>query len=354
MTGRTCLQPRSPLALAIMFALVGSGLAETAPPAPTERARQAPVFTAYFENDSITGTDQHYTNGLKLSWLSPDLGAWGQRGWRQAVLEHLPFFNREGGQKNIGFAFGQNIYTPRNIETPNPDPADRPYAGWSYFEFAFVSKTVDLADTWSFQVGILGPHSFAEDSQRLVHEWINSARPLGWDYQLHDELGLNVVYERRWRLYAGSLSRTLGVDLVPHAGVSLGNIQTYANAGGTLRFGLNLPSDFGVQLVRPGSVGGAPTDDLDPRVAANHDFSFFVFAAADGRTVARDVFLDGNTFRESRSVDKEHFVADVSVGAGLIAGPWQLTFTQVRRTREFKTQPESFNEFGSVTLSRAF
>jgi hypothetical protein len=136
--------------------------------------------------------------------------------------------------------------------------------------------------------------------------------------------------------------------------VSLGNVQTYANAGGTLRLGLNLPSDFGVQLARPGSVGGSPADDLDPRVALDRNFSLFIFGAADGRAVARDIFLDGNTFRASRSVDKKPFVADLSTGAGLIAGRWQLTYTQVWCTQEFKTERGRYNNFGALTLSRAY
>jgi lipid A 3-O-deacylase len=321
---------------------------------PTMRARSAPVFTVYFENDAFTGTDEHYTNGLKFSWLSADLADWGQTGWRKQTIEMLPFINRPEGEKNIGLAFGQNIYTPRNIAVTNPDPLDRPYAGWSYLELAFVSKTVDVSDTISLQVGIVGPHSLSEDSQRIVHKWAGSARPRGWDYQLRDEIGVNLIYERRWRLYGRALYQTLGIDLVPHAGVSLGNVQTYANGGGTVRLGINLPSDFGVQLARAGSLGGSPTDDLDPRVALNRNFSVFVFGAADGRAVAHDIFLDGNTFRDSRSVDKEHFVADLSAGVGLIAGRWQVTYTKVWRTKEFKTQRGDYNNFGSVTLSRAF
>ena len=74
----------------------------------------------------------------------------------------------------------------------------------------------------------------------------------------------------------------------------------------------------------------------------------------DWRAVARDIFLDGNTFRDSRSVNKEPFVADISAGIGLIAGRWQATYTQVRRTREFKTQQGNYDQFGSVTLSCAF
>ncbi len=336
--------------------MAGSGLFAQSPDArqETERARSAPVFTVYFENDIVSGTDEHYTNGLKLSWISADLVDWGQTGWRKTVVDVLPFINRREGQKNIGLSFGQNIYTPRDTQAVVPNPADRPYAGWTYFEVAFVSKTRAISDTISLQAGLIGPHSLAEDTQRIVHQWIDSPRARGWDYQLRDEIGANLGYERRWRLYARSLLQMVGIDLVPHAGLSLGNVQTYANAGGTVRFGLNLPSDFGVQLARPGSVGGTPTDDLDPRVALDRNFSVFAFGAADGRAVARDIFLDGNTFRASRSVSKEPFVADLSAGIGVIAGPWQLTYTQVWRTREFKTQRSNYNNFGSLTLARAY
>jgi lipid A 3-O-deacylase len=320
----------------------------------TRRARSAPVLTVYFENDVVGGTDEHYTNGLKVSWLSADLVDWGQRGWRQSFIECLPFVNRPDGQKNIGFGFGQNMYTPRDIQARIPDPADHPYGGWTYLELDFVSKTPAISDTVAIQAGLIGPHSQAEDTQRLVHQALGIARAQGWSYQLRDELGVNFVYERRWRLYERSLMNRIGIDLIPHAGASIGSVQTYANGGGTLRLGLNLPSDFGVQLARPGSVGGTPTDDLDPRVALDRNFSVFVFSAVDGRAVGRDIFLDGNTFRASRSVPKENFVADFSVGVGLIAGRWQLTYTQVRRTREFTTQLGAYNNFGSLTLSLAY
>lgn len=312
------------------------------------------MITVYFENDVFTGTDQHYTNGLKFSWLSADLADWGQKGWRKTLVDSLPFINRPEGQKNLGLAFGQNIYAPRDIEAPIPDPTDRPYAGWSYLELAFVSKTRSIADILSIQVGLIGPHSQAEDSQRIVHRWTASARPVGWAYQLRDEVGVNFIFERRWRLYGRALSHILGVDLVPHAGASLGNVQTYANAGGTLRLGFNLPSDFGVQLARPGSVGGTPTDDLDPRVSIHRNFSLFAFGAVDGRAVARDIFLDGNTFRDSRYVNKKPLVADLSAGLGLIAGRWQATYTQVWRTREFDTQRDKHDKYASVTISRAY
>jgi lipid A 3-O-deacylase len=330
--------------------------ADTAGTSPDmKRARQAAVFTAYFENDILGNTDQHYTAGTKLSWLSSDYSQWRQHeGVASQVGDRLPLVNEPGTQKNLGFAIGQNIYTPQRKDLVVPDPADRPYAGWSYLEFSFLSKSDSRLDTLSFQLGIIGPHSYAKQIQREVHRIIDSEQALGWDHQLKDEFGMNVVFERKWRLYAWPVADVLGVDFVPHVGVSLGNVQTYANTGGTARLGFNLPSDFGVQLIRPGGAGSTPSNDQDPRVSLQKNFSVFIFGAADGRAVARDIFLDGNTFRDSPSVDKEALVADLSYGVGVIAGRWQLTFTQVTRTREFTRQVERFNRFGSATLSMAF
>ena len=31
------------------------------------------TFSLYFENDLFADTDRRYTNGIKLSWVSPDL-----------------------------------------------------------------------------------------------------------------------------------------------------------------------------------------------------------------------------------------------------------------------------------------
>jgi hypothetical protein len=70
----------------------------------------------------------------------------------------------------------------------------------------------------------------------------------------------------------------------------------------------------------------------------------------NGRAVLRDIFLDGNTFADSHSVDKKYFVADLAGGVAIYFEQFKLTWTQVLRTKEFDGQPDD-HEFGSLSLT---
>jgi len=76
----------------------------------------------------------------------------------------------------------------------------------------------------------------------------------------------------------------------------------------------------------------------------------FGFGAVNSRLVVRDIFLDGNTFRESHSVHKKPFVSDLAAGIALQFRNVMLTWTQILRTKEFRGQ-ENEHSFGAIALS---
>ncbi|MCD4744027.1 MAG: lipid A deacylase LpxR family protein [Desulfobacteraceae bacterium] len=319
-----------------------------------EAAKDDGTFSFYFENDLFASTDQHYTNGLKLSWISHDLTDYAKSDrlpeWSLPIIRRLPFINEQGLQRNVALSIGQSMYTPGDISIRSLIKDDRPYAGWTYFGLGLHSKNERRLDSMEIQIGIVGPNSYAEQAQKLVHELRGCQTPNGWDNQIKNELGLAVVYERRWRFFhSGPVDKT-GFDIIPHLGGALGNVYTYANAGIEARIGWNLPRDFGTSLIRPAGDSNAPLNSKDSRLSNAQDFSLYAFALADGRAVLQNIFLDGNTFTDSHNVDKKYFTGDIGVGVGLIIGRFKLCYTHVLKTKEFKGQKDN-QTFGSITLA---
>jgi len=137
-------------------------------------------------------------------------------------------------------------------------------------------------------------------------------------------------------------------------GAGLGNLFIGAHAGAQIRFGWNLPNDFGKSLIRPGSDTNAPPDKLHPGSSKPfHRLGVHVFAGVDGAYVLRNLTLDGNTFRESHSVDREPIVGTFIAGVGFNVYRFKISFSHVYQTKAFKTQKDE-EEYGSMTLSFSF
>ena len=307
-----------------------------APPAPED---DKAIFSLVLENDIFGGTDQNYTNGIRLSMLASEEKTPGWALW--AAHNILPLADE--GKKRIGISLGQNIYTPANLGAYNYLPNDRPYAGWLYGTLGIVSDTGKRLDNVMLTVGMVGPASYADATQKFVHKIIDSPDPHGWNNQLRDEPGIILTFERKWRaMYQFSPFGT-GIDITPHIGTNLGNINTDASVGATFRLGYDLPADYGPPRIRPSLPGSdffVPTKELGG----------YLFAGFEGRAVARNIFLDGNTFVDSPSVDKKILIGSVQAGVAITFREMRLSYTHVLQSKEFygQTRPE---QFGAVTLS---
>lgn len=315
------------------------------------------TFSILFENDLFGDTDEQYTSGLQIGWMSPDLTRYAdaQRvpGWLLPLVKRLPWINEPNTQRNVGFSIGQKIFTPEDIRSVDWVPDDRPYAGWLYGGLSFTSKTSNRMDMFELQFGVIGPASLAEEAQNMVHDLRGIPQANGWSHQLKNEPGLGLIYERKWRPFTSDNVTGAGYDIITHAGGALGNVWIYGNAGAEVRLGWNLPGDFGTSYIRPGGNTNAPTTVDDPRLRSEAAYGGYLFAALTGRIVGRDIFLDGNTFADSHSIDKETFVGDLIVGGSVIFHQFKLSYAQVFRTREFEGQNDKHN-FGSISLSITF
>jgi len=323
----------------------------------TSTSRGGGTLSLYFENDLFAGTDRYYTNGVKAGWSTTDLEKFSDTPYASPMLPLLnaiPFLNKPEFQKNLTFTFGQNIYTPNNLQISAPQPHDRPYAGWLYGGVGIVVKDADFRSSFGLDIGMVGPASLAQEAQTVVHTIRGFPVPQGWSNQLHNEPGLVAAYELSWRWPRHERRAGLGWDFIPHTGFDVGNIYDYADLGAELRVGINLPDDFGTPNI--GSTSSTPTSVEGSQQAqrvSSFDFGAYLFARVEGRAIARNIFLDGNTFENSASVPKKWDVADLSVGASVNYKNTKLTYAFVYRTEEFKGQ-DGGQLFGSVTATFAF
>jgi lipid A 3-O-deacylase len=333
-----------PILVALLL-LAGPAQARTAEAEPGNGSRGS--FNFLFENDifGAQGSDRHYTQGLRLSWLTPEERVWN---WVRSGARKLPFYPR-GGRLRATYSAGQNLYTPEDIRTSDLVVDDRPYAAWLYLAAGLVADTGRSLDLVEFSLGVVGPSALGEELQSWFHALIASPDPQGWHHQLHDELTVQLFYERKWRkLWAPAWLDGIGLEteVTPHVGAALGNVFVQAATGGTLRFGNDLPADYGAPRIRPSLPG---SEFFVPATR----FSAYAFAGLEVRGVAHNIFLDGNTFGSSHSVEKNPIVGDFQGGLAIVIVDVRLAFTYVYRTPEFELQNEP-DRFGAITFSARF
>lgn len=297
------------------------------------------------ENDilSYENDDGHYSGGLEVFWsFEPEDGHWAR-----GLAEALPGWSGDEVQ-TLAYRFGMQGYTPEDLRSRELVEDDRPYAG---LLFLGVSMHADRdQDRWRIarelhlDAGMVGPGTGVGKVQHWIHKHIDATEPRGWSNQLRNEPFLNLAYGQQW----WRKGRLLGLELEygPTAGLALGNLYTYAATGALLRFGRHLERSLGIPSVTPTQSG---SQYFIPR---GH-FAWYGFLGVEGRYMAYNMLLDGNTFKSSHSVDREEWVGDTKAGLALTWSTWQLTFASVWRTHEFEGQ-KGHDQFGSITLSYGF
>jgi len=303
-------------------------------------SRQSPsAFSFRWENDTFGNTDENYTNGIQLAVTYPGRGIIGGV-WDVA--------GDAEGERFTSFDLGQLLFTPSDTSSPMPDPADRPYAGFLYLGTTTFLQRDESLHGFKLTIGVVGQASMGEALQKTTHRTLLYRMPQGWDAQIKNEPILNLHYEYRRRLSITPREAAVGVELIPVAGVALGNFLTEAQAKLQLRVGYHMPDDFGTTLLR--GIGTLP---LAPGSNPDHGWGVCAFAGAGASLVAWNITLDGNTFARSPSVDKRIFLPATEFGATFWTRQFQASFTYVMLGDEYYGQQRR-EDYGSILLSYLF
>jgi hypothetical protein len=298
----------------------------------------------YVENDVFSGTDNQYTAGERFTFLYyiPDED--------YAIYDLLGNKNEES-YSYFTFSITSQIFTPSDKSQTSLITDDRPYAGWLYTESTIHKASKDELRSLSLKIGIIGPHSYAEDIQNNFHLLIGSPHVYGWDNQLKDELGISLKYTQKYKL---STIKTdyFETSFIPFVSAELGNVAINATVGFNARIGWNIPKDFGVSSIDIGADPGIPIykEYKDMRL---NPWSFSLNLTAAESAVARDIFLDGNTFRDSHSVEKKNFVNYYGIGFTLRYKDFVFDFMEIHNSKKFKFQEEP-HAVGTLIVSWLF
>jgi lipid A 3-O-deacylase len=295
------------------------------------------TVTVRAENDLPANTDHYYTNGASIAYAhcATDCETLPAGLMRLTGLD-------ASGRLSFGMDFGQVMVTPTDTQLVNPDPSDRPYAGLLFAGLTWQRFSDEHLTAFRLITGMVGPASLAEETQKTVHRTIGVQLPQGWGSQLRNEPILNAVLERRWRAKSWGYPNALGGDLLLVGGGMLGNVLTQAYGQAQIRVGWRVPHDYGTSLIR-GLGAMPPAREATP-------WSLHGFAAVGGLGIARNITLDGNTFRDGPSVAKRPWVGTMEAGVALRGRTWQLTASWVSWGREFDAQLRH-SEFGTLTVS---
>ena len=295
-------------------------------------AQSARTFSMRADNDAFdfwmapwNRPDREYTSGVHLTYDGGDAPWWSRWALRGLAPCSAPNVSCRSSRLEIG----QDIYTPLVPLGGSASLTDRPNAGWLYASEAARSLSVDRSDMLSVSVGVTGPPSLARWTQHLAHD-VGPAynRSTDWSRQIAFEPGIVARFEHDER-FATPSSQPFAIELVPRVGASVGNVLTAADAGARLRFGWRMSH---------------------PWLPPTRDAGFDILAGVSERAIARDLFLDGNTFQDGPRVGHETFVTSGELGFELHARGLSLGYRAVSDSRSFRAGPR-WHPWGSLVGS---
>jgi lipid A 3-O-deacylase len=284
------------------------------------------------DNDSYLGqgSDRYYTNGLFFNF-------------RHALDQQKLSLGLE--KKTYEITLGQKMFNPYSGDAPNPASQDRPFAGYLYAEAAmnwFYSNESIIKV--SAQIGTTGKNSLGEAGQRLLHSTFGFYDIAGWDYQIKNELALNLSGQ-----YTKLLTRIAdnAVEFSFEGYANLGTTFTAAGAGVLFRTG-NLNQLFNSAYTNAVIGNHAKTKLLVKR-------ELFFYAKPQLNVVAYDATIQGSMFNNNSPVtfSQKPLVFAQQIGADYSSQRFTVDFSVIFKTREVKSSAMA-HQWGSLGLFYRF
>jgi len=284
------------------------------------------------DNDSYLGqgSDRYYTNGLFINF---------RRAFDQQKL-------KEGlEKKTYEITAGQKMFNPYSGYAPDPARQDRPFAGYLFAEGAmsWLYSNESIIKT-SVQIGITGKNSLAEAGQKLLHRTFGFYDTGGWEYQIKNELTLNLSAQ-----YTRLLARVAdnAIDLSFEGYANLGTTFNGAGAGILFRTG-SLNQLFNSTYTNAVIGNNAKTKALVKR-------EIFFYAKPQLNVVAYDATIQGSLFNNDSPVtfNQKPLVFAQQLGVNYSSQRFTIDYGMIFKTKEIKSNARA-HQWGTISMFYRF
>jgi len=283
------------------------------------------------ENDAYLATlnDRYYTNGLFIYF-------------RRAIdPANLP---DKIEKKTFEISAGQKMYTPFWGQVARREDQDRPFAGYLYAggAYSIFYKNESVLKT-NIEIGTVGPNSLAQDAQKFLHKTVGFYSPAGWEYQIKNELAINLAAN-----YSKLLIRSNdnAVDLSGQGYANLGT--TFSGLGASVLFRAGRLNQLFNSASHHAIIGSAKTESLNKS-------EFFFYAKPQLNVVAYDATIQGSLFNDDSPLTfgVKPIVFEQQFGVNYSSKRFTADFNVIFKTKEVKSLAKAQN-YGALSLYYRF
>lgn len=284
------------------------------------------------DNDSYLaqGSDRYYTNGLFIDY---------RRAMDQSKL-------KDGLEKKIyEISAGQKMYNPISGYSPDPAKQDRPFAGYLYVggALSWFRSNESVLKT-SVEIGTTGPNSLAEDGQELLHNTIGFYELDGWQYQIKNEMAVNLSAQYTRLLHRAS-NNAIDFSFEGYANVG----TTFSGAGAGILFragGIN-------QLFNSAYTNAVIGNNAKTKALVKREI--FFYAKPQLNFVAYDATVQGSMFNNNSPVTfgVKPIVFAQQIGFNFSSQRFTFDFGMLFKTKEIKSTAKA-HQYGSISMFYRF
>ena len=283
------------------------------------------------ENDAYLATlnDRYYTNGLFIYF-------------RRALNPEK--FTENIEKKTYEISVGQKMYTPYWGSVPNKEDQDRPFAGYLYAGGAYsVFYKNESVLKLSAEIGTVGPNSLAQDAQKFLHQTVGFYTPAGWDYQIKNEVAVNLSGNYSKLLYR---SNNKIIDFSGQGYANLGT--TFSGLGTSLLFRVGKLNQLFNSAYHNAVIGESKTKSLNKN-------EFFFYIKPQLNIVAYDATIQGSLFNNNSPVTfgVKPIVYEQQFGLNYSSKRFTADFNVIFKTKEVESIAKAQN-YGGLSLYYRF